>query len=301
MAKTIWVLTDEKAGHKSQLLGLCDRLQEKMEVKFHWVIVTKQPITWLDFILGRSPYPEFDPPDWVIGAGQSTHRLVLFCKRIFKAKAILLMNPSYPSSWYDACIISYHDKPKSADNIIATNGVMNNVIPRKAHNKSNSGLFLVGGINEHYHWDSLAIIDQVVEICRQQSGIHWILSDSRRTPVDFIPLLKSMAIENLEIISCEQTSADWVKRQLATVDQAWVTSDSVSMVYECITSNVPTGMLVMKQKRRSRVVKAMELLINKGWVRPYSPQDVDKLLESGDKQLWEAERVADWLIQRFGY
>ncbi|MEZ5507977.1 MAG: hypothetical protein R3F38_19240 [Gammaproteobacteria bacterium] len=69
------------------------------------------------------------------------------------------------------------------------------------------------------------------------------------------------------------------------------------MVYECITSGAPTGLLDLKPLRQSRVVKDMNYLLGQGWIRDYSHWDVQQPLPVSETRLWEADRGARWLLE----
>lgn len=293
----LWVVTDEKPGHRSQQEGLVERLQALAPFEIHWLPVDTIQISLLDAVLRRRVMPNLPAPDWILGAGAGTHSLILMLKRIFRAKTILLMKGAFPAALFDANITPLHDNPPKRKNVLPTTGVMNPVIPRYEGRDKNTGTFLIGGINEHYGWDDGAVIDQVEKICRAQSGVHWTLTDSRRSPAAFLPALKARNLPNLTLISHKDTARGFIKQQLDTTGQLWVTRDSVSMVYECITSGAPTGLLDLKPLRQSRVVKNMDELLKEGWIRDFAHWDLHQPLPPSPTRLWEADRAAKWLLQ----
>ncbi|HVL02419.1 MAG TPA: ELM1/GtrOC1 family putative glycosyltransferase, partial [Dongiaceae bacterium] len=256
-------------------------------------------ISFLDVLLRRRVMSHLPAPDWILGAGSSTHRIILLLKRIFRAKAIMLMKGAYPPALFDANITPRHDNPPRRDNVLATTGVMNPVIPRYEGRDSATGTFLIGGVNEHYGWDDAQVIHQVEKICLAQSGVRWTLTDSRRSPDAFLPTLKAKGIANLELISWRDTQRGFIKQQLDTTGQLWVTRDSVSMVYEGITSGAPTGLLDLKPLRQSRVVKNMDELLGQNWVQDFAQWDLHQPLPVPPAKLWEADRAAEWLLTLF--
>lgn len=295
-SKVLWVVTDEKPGHRSQQEGLVERLQSHIEVDVHWLNCDSLQVSILDALLHRNVVSQLPNPDWILGAGAGTHSLILKLGHLYKAKTILLMKGAFPAAFFDANITPVHDNPPKRDNVLPTIGVMNPVVPRYEGRDSNTGTFLIGGINDHYQWDDAVVIDQVEKICRGQPHVQWVLTDSRRSPDAFLETLQKKALPNLELISHRDTQRGWVKNQLDRTGQLWVTRDSVSMVYECITSGAPTGLLDLKPLRQSRVVKDMDNLLQKGLLQDYQRCDVTQALPATDNKLWEAERAAEWLL-----
>lgn len=293
----LWVVTDEKPGHRSQQEGLVERLQALAPFEVHWVNIQSIQVGLLDVLLRRRVKPELPAPDWILGAGAGTHSLILKLKHIFRAKTILLMRGAFPAALFDANITPVHDNPPRRDNVLPTTGVMNPVVPRYEGRDPATGTFLIGGTNEHYAWDDGQVIDQIESICQGQAQVQWTLTDSRRTPAAFLPALQARNIPNLTLISHKDTQRGFIKQQLDNTGQLWVTRDSVSMVYECITSGAPTGLLDLTPLRSSRVVKDMNYLLGQGWVRDFAHWDVRQPLPESDTRLWEADRGARWLLE----
>ena len=294
--RVLWIVTDEKPGHRSQQEGLVERLQALAPFDVHWLNVDSLSIAWLDVLLRRPVRGDLPQPDWILGAGAGTHSLILKLKRIFRAKTILLMRGAFPMALFDANITPVHDNPPRRNNVLPTIGVMNPVTPRYEGRDCNTGTFLIGGTNDHYQWNDAVIVEQVEQICRAQSQVQWVLTDSRRTPEAFLSALAEKNLPNLALISHKDTQRGFIKQQLGNTGQLWVTRDSVSMVYECITSGAPTGLLDMKPLRQSRVVKDMDKLLRQKWVRDYAQWDVNQALPETETKLWEADRGARWLL-----
>lgn len=298
--RILWVVTDEKPGHRSQQEGLVERLQALAPFEVYWLNIDTLQVSLLDALLRRPVQPDLPPPDWILGAGAGTHSLILKLKYRFGAKAILLMRGAFPMALFDANITPLHDNPPQRDNVLPTTGVMNPVAPRYEGRDQATGTFLIGGINDHFQWDDAEIIQQVEAICRQQPQVHWTLTDSRRSPDTFLPALATRSIANLSLISHRDTQRGFIKQQLDSTGQLWVTRDSVSMVYECITSGAPTGLLAMTPLRQSRVVKDMGKLLQEGWLQDYTQWDLSQPLPVTAIRLWEADRGARWLLEFLG-
>ncbi|RLP55359.1 MAG: hypothetical protein D6160_06325 [Ketobacter sp.] len=298
---TVWLLTDEKPGHRNQLLGLGERLQAVAGAQVELRSLQQMPISISDWLLKRAPDTgEQTCPDWVVGAGHRTHRSVLFSRRLFNAKSIVLMKPTLPLGWFDACIIPHHDNPPQRESVLATHGVLNTMTPRPHGRKADQGVILIGGESAHFTWHSERVVQQVTDICMAQPSLRWTLSTSRRTPDDFFPLLQQRNLLNLTLMAADQTPPGWVREQLESAVQVWVTRDSVSMVFESITAAAPTGLLALPAAKSSRVVNSMKDVIKQGWAMDFEHWNTRLPLPDNKQTLWESDRAARWLLQRFG-
>ena len=73
----LWVVTDDKPGHRSQQEGLVERLQALAPFSVHWINTDTLHVSLLDTLLKRPVKPELPRPDWILGAGAGTHSLIL--------------------------------------------------------------------------------------------------------------------------------------------------------------------------------------------------------------------------------
>ncbi len=299
---SIWIVTDNKPGHLNQLKGLCERIAAHRNTNEHWLSVEEINCSWLDCLLGRYKTSAQTAPDIVIGAGHRTHKAILAIKRTFNCFAVVLMKPSLPVSWFNASIIPEHDNPAERSQTLITKGVLNTISPMTVTPESpfnHKGLILIGGESKHYHWTSQEIAQQVLQLVHRQPDTQWLLSDSRRTPSNFMSLLSQLLPTNLVLVPHTETPAGWVKQQMMQTAQIWVTPDSVSMVYEALTSGVPTGLFKMSPNKEGRIVKGIQTLCNGGVVTEFSADDKAQRLPSSVKPLWESERAAIWLLKQY--
>ena len=124
-----------------------------------------------------------------------------------------------------------------------------------------------------------------------------VLTTSRRTPPDFIKAVQRINFSNLDIIPFEETDKNWVARELNSASYAWITEDSVSMVYEGLTAHVAVGLINLERHRESRVTQGIQTLVRKGLVRRFD------LESNGQQQLKatlgfnEARRCSELLLR----
>ena len=184
---------------------------------------------------------------------------LLCLKYFFGGKSILIMKPSLPCNWFDLCIIPEHDKFKGRGHILWTKGVLANTT-NLINKDEKKGLILIGGISKHYIWDSKSVVNQIEELLRNNLSIHFILSPSRRTPKDFMMKINKHSFKNLKIHPTEQQNENWLKNQMNKTKYAWITEDSISMVYESITAGQNVGLINLKSKGKSRITDEINKL-----------------------------------------
>lgn len=296
-ARRIWIITDGRLGHLNQLRGLIGRVQDKADVELHWLDLSVQPFSYAG---RRGLLRQFDAqekPDWVIAAGSKTHLPMLWCKWVMGAKAFLLMRPSLPLWMFDAVCMPYHDSPPKRHAVLGTYGVINHIIPSYEGRNQHQGLVLLGGINTHFCWDNAVIIEQLRRIAASSPNTEWLVSDSPRTPVGLLEELANLALANVKILPYAETGSGWLPKILSVVGQVWVSCDSVSMVYESVSSGAPTGLLDLEPLRESRVTKSMAQLATSGLATAFVDADLTKPLSPAERPLWEADRAADWWLQ----
>lgn len=296
--RRIWVITDGRLGHLNQLRGLLARLQDKAEVELHWLDIAKQGFRFKGRQHLMSQFEAQHKPNWILAAGSKTHLPMLWCKWVTGAKAFLLMRPSLPLGLFDAVCMPFHDSPPKRDSVLGTFGVINHIIPKYEGRNERQGLILLGGINKHFSWDNDAVLAQLKCIAGAESGIEWLVSDSPRTPIGLLDALAELALVNIKILPYSETGSGWLPEILSQVGQVWVSCDSVSMVYESVSSGAPTGLIDLAPLRESRVTKSMAQLATSGLATAYANADLSKKLPSAVRPLWEADRVADWWLQR---
>jgi len=206
------------------------------------------------------------------------------------------MRPSLPLRYFDLCIAPHHDFPKkpTRKNLILTRGVINRV---QASDAPKTGkLILIGGPSKTHGWDTGAMMDMLAKVTE---GGGWQLTDSRRTPEGFLEQAR-MRLKGLEIFSCQQTPPDWLPSKLRESDEVWVSEDSVSMIYEALSSGARVGLLpVPRLKPKSRVLRGVDELVEAGFLTSFSEWGKTGQLRPAPEALNEADRCGEILFERF--
>lgn len=284
----ILVLSDGKAGHENQSLGLAEAMARRVpaEIRTLRLDTGKNIISRVRRALSESG--EFPDTNFVIAAGHATHLPLLAVARARAAKSIVLMKPGLPMGLFDWVVAPEHDFPGAASsgNLILSKGALNRVVP--GGGEKSGKLVLIGGASKTHGYDEKELIGQ---ICRIASGGAWQVADSRRTPDGFLDnLLRE--VPGLEVFPHERTEPGWLAHKLADVEEVWVTEDSVSMVYEALTAGARVGVLDMPRLRPdARVVRGLEKLKAEGYFINDAQQPRGSLAE--------ADRCADILLDVF--
>lgn len=298
MAFIIWRITDGKAGHDSQSIGLCNAIEKLTSSERFDVPADSLFDNVKNFILKQFPRGKDLPnPNLIIGAGHGTHFPMLCAWRARQGKTIVLMKPSLPLSFFDFCIIPKHDSPAARENIIATSGALNPV--QFNENKlSNTGLILIGGPSKHYQWNDESIVNQIKQIVTNGSDIHWTIADSPRTPKMMLDIICDLAYENLDVLSFAKTDSKTVREFIFKTGNIWVSADSISMIYESLSSGAAVGLLDVEQKNKSRVSDTINTLIDEKQLTAFTEWDSTHKLINASSKFNEAERCASLLLER---
>lgn len=299
-AYVIWSINDGKAGHLQQIKGLIKALSRELpvvEVEMR-AVPGGQALSHL--LAGTFPPGEHHPtPDLIIGAGRATHLNILAAKRAYGGKTVVLMKPSLPRCFFDLCLIPQHDGVTPSKSVILTQGALNSM-QGTVDRDPGTGLILLGGLSRHYQWRDTEILASVGQLAVDMPQVHWILTTSPRTPASLLVGLDQLKLANLQVVPFQQTTQDWLSDVLGRAGQVWVTPDSVSMVYEALTSGVGVGVFDLPKKRSSRVVRGLDRLAQTGWVTRFRNWQPGQSLPRLTRELNEAGRCAKW-IKQFWY
>jgi mitochondrial fission protein ELM1 len=297
--RCIWRFFDGRAGHHNQVVGLTDALSRTVPVTTCDVDVTSDLKGFRSLLPWRLKTLRGLPvPDLLIGAGHSTHVPLLAARRHFGGRAVVLMKPSLPLRLFDLCCVPESDGLRSVSgNVVLTEGVLNRIRPAKTQHPQ-QGLMLIGGPSKHFGWSDERVLSQLRQIIRSNPLIQWTLTTSRRTPDSFVRLWQSARLAG-HMVPVEQTSPEWVPQQLQQCSTVWVTCESVSMVFEALTSGARVGILDLPEPRSTRVAASVQSLISRGIVTPFQKWSKTGTLQSQTLLLDEASRIAAEISRRF--
>ncbi len=254
----ILILGDGKPGHENQSLGLAEAMSRLRPAR---IALVKTAGFFGTMKQIAEEVRKSGSPDYLIGAGHSTHLPLLCGARKYDALSIVLMKPSLPVSWFGWCVAPEHDFHKGSPrkNVILTKGAPNRVVPSAAEKRGR--LALIGGPSKIHGWDGEALIRQIEKI----ANIGPLeVADSRRTPEGFLSEL-SKIVPGIRIFPHQETAPGWLAGKLPETEEVHVTEDSVSMIYEALSSGARVGILCMPRKTEdSRLLRGLEKLRHEG-------------------------------------
>ncbi len=292
------MIGDGKPGHENQSLGLADAIARITPSELHRISLAD--------IRGRiacirsavQTGVSLPPPDLIISAGHATHVSLLLLSRKFKAPSILLMRPSLPMQLFDLCITPEHDFKigYQRKKLILTRGALNRVPPSEVSVRNNR-MILIGGPSKIHGWDSESLLAALEQITATGD---WQLTDSRRTPSGFTAEMR-LRLPHVQIFPHEKTSPTWLPEKLAAAEEVWVTEDSVSMVYEALSSGAKVGLLpVPRLKSGARVLQGLGKIIDSGFITRFADWEKSRQLAVPPETLREADRCAAAIVEKFG-
>lgn len=295
---TLWQICDGKRGHLSQSNGLIEALRRRATLSVYQVSAPRLSQALASCVCGTIGWTNDLPaPQVAVGAGHATHLPLLAVKRRYRARTVVLMRPSLPLSWFDYCLAPAHDDPPVRDNVIITSGAINPMQAGRDHDPDR-GLILVGGPSRHYRMDAEALLARTRQVLAHASPRFWTLSNSPRTPAQLNRELIGLQAAGVEVALWDSCGPGWLAETLARARDVWVTEDSVSMIYEALTAGCRVGLLPLPRKSASRLHRAVDRLLEEGFVCAHNERDVGAELTAPPRTLDEANRCAGLLLEK---
>ncbi len=301
-------MLDGRPGHEKQTLGIIKALEKKISV--HLVNIKQQKLTLLQTLIrtcrllfskSGERNPLVENGDLLIGTGTGTHLSLLLYKRKYNIPAVTCMSPaSYLRPYFDICFVPKHDGIDQFNNVFYTIGAPNCSEDKKLHEK-NSGLILLGGIDrQSHHWDSKKISTMVEEIIAREDDIQWVISSSPRTPKQTVSEMENLVTQynNCRFYDYKDTKRGWIEQQYDHSGPVWVTSDSISMMFEALSAGCNVGLLPVDWKNpKNKFKKNEEVLFRNKHAISYNEWDKVGMSWSASSGLNEAQRCADRILE----
>lgn len=287
-------VSDGKAGHRSQAVGLYKAMQRQgnIEVTFQEISIQELPIFSLLKAIWARRFGLFEKkPDYIFGVGSHTQARVLLLGRVYpKAKTVIMMKPNFPVNWFDYAIIPQHDGVKESMHVITTQGALNPIVNENRH-QPNRILIALGGNSKRHQWNDEKVLSSIQRLVENNVHATFILTTSRRTPDTFLETLAQQNFySKLQIFPVEHTPQGWVFEEMQKAEAVWVTEDSVSMIFEALTAGCQVGIIEIERLKSDRITQLLDQLLSNDLL---DKQHI-KLL---NLKLDEASRVADILLK----
>lgn len=283
----VWQFLDGLPGHEKQ----SDALVAALSSRAHLDVLR------IDWPLERSVFFSNSTlrgtrPDLLIGAGHSIHFPLLRTKWKYGAKAVLLMKPTLPTFLFDLVLVPEHDRLMLKHNVFRIQGALargSDAVP-----SASKGIILLGGPSRHFTWQPQMLVEEIDTILKRDRDISWTIANSRRTPEIFNQLVETRL--KRQIVHWSDVNNDWLENELAESGSTWVTPDSISMVYEALTTKGRVGIFDMKPLRDGgKISSSMDKLVRDGRLGRSSSGSLLQQLETCEP-LQENHRCARHII-----
>ena len=129
---------------------------------------------------------------------------------------------------------------------------------------------------------------------KRDKDISWTIANSRRTPEIFSQLVETRL--KRKIVYWSDVDKDWLENELAQCGSTWVTPDSISMVYEALTTQGRVGIFDMNPLGGSgKISSSIDRLVKAGRLGRSSLGSLLEQLETFEP-LQESHRCAQHII-----
>ena len=289
-------VSDGKAGHRSQAIGLYQAMQRQSieAVTFEEILIDQLPIlSFLLAIFKQSTSAVAQSPDYIFGVGSHTQLRVLLLGKVYpQAKTVIMMKPNFPFTWFNYAIIPEHDGVEASAHVITTKGALNPIVNEHRHQK-NRILIALGGSSKRHQWNEEKVLASIDDIVKNHSQAEIILTTSRRTPKVFLEHLNETPLaSHLHIFPVEQTPQGWIFEEMQQAEAVWVTEDSVSMIYEALTAGCRVGVIQIDRLKKDRITQSVDSLMQKNLIS----QSAGMMQLAAPTVFKEAERVASIMV-----
>jgi len=300
---------DGRPGHEKQTVGIISQIRKSIDTEIVNIDVRKPSFyRFLKLILGYI-FPilsDIDSSvaacDVLIGTGTHTHLPMLIHKKKYGTPVVTCMTPAgFILRKFDLIFSPMHDNVTTSENIITTVGPPNSNENKRSHN-TDEVLILVGGVDEKSHyWSTDELIEQVELILSREPEKSFTISTSPRTPSETSEKLLRLQKnnKNVQFFNFKDTPPGWVEDAYSKCKYVWVTGDSISMVYEALSSGCFVGIIPVHWKRKSgKFIRSQSFLKDSGYILQLEDYVSGKQDWQDTATLNEAKRCADILLKK---
>lgn len=300
---------DGRPGHEKQTLGLVEQLKKK--IAFETVSFRVKKATLFEsgksllayYTFGSKAQHDLRDCSIAIGTGTHTHLPMLLAKKHSPLYVVTCMTPArYLVNDFDLIFAPHHDGMAKYSNVFETIGPPNTNCNNAAHEKGRT-LILLGGVDTKSHvWNEVSLLYSLNQIISAQNQTSYILSSSPRTPEATETAVRELAEEHphVSFYPFSETASGWIEAEYVRAEEVWVTGDSISMVYEALSSGCKVGIIPVQWKAKSyKFMQSEKYLYKNGYVLSLEDYLAGIRWSDHNKPLNEAERCANELLRRW--
>jgi uncharacterized protein len=292
--KTVWVLTDNRAGNSKQAVALAEILGLPYKIKkLKYNFLAKLP-NFLKFgFLGITTASERSlkgNPDVVISSGRRTATIALALKKRCDSQILQIMNPGISLKHIDVLILPHHDKKPKEKYLTKTlfiHGALthNDMCVIQDHSKVWEDKFqnfpkphiavLLGGKSKNTNFTRInaKTLARLLLKMAEKIGGSLLITTSRRTPRASIEALEQQlklqkTIPYYLYNFHESSTANPYLGLLGISDKIVVTGDSVSMCSEAVQTLKPVYVFSEVNMISKKHKKYLDHLFAKGVASP---------------------------------
>jgi uncharacterized protein len=299
---------DGRPGHEKQSRGILQSLGDMVPLEVIEVVVEKvspllriNQLMQLLFIFPGIRDKRLVGVDLLLGTGSRTHLPILLAKKKYRVPAVICMSSTaLLRPYFDLCFVPEHDGLKASQRVFTTVGAPN-CCRNLGQHRQDRGLIAIGGIDAKSHrWDSQAMTSMMRQLVESEKNTQWTLTSSPRTPEETIHELQKLAnvYDNVEFRDFRQTPPGWIESQYAACQTAWVSGDSISMIYEALSAGCKVGLLPLEWRdHRGKFKSNEEQLLRKNLVLPFWRWQQGERWQQTNTHLNEAQRCAERIMR----
>lgn len=313
-SKTVWAISDGRAGLEAQVIGLAEAIGLPFQTK---IVHPRWPWTMLPVTMWPSPFAALGPkstpltppwPDLVIGCGWRSIPFMLAIKKASGGKtlAVQTQDPRIRPDLFDVVVAPEHDRTRGG-NVFAILGSPNRITPEKLTAAAEEWrpkferlakpkvAVLIGGTSKAYRLTPGRMREIAEELKGlQRAGAGLMITTSRRTGAESTRILAE-AMRDTDAFLWTGEGPNPYFGMLGLADAILVTADSTNMITEAASTGKPVHIVALL-RGSLKFGRFHEALVDRGIARPFT----GRLEKWTYPPLAETARVAGYIRARLG-
>lgn len=288
----IWALCDDRAGNRSQAMGVAEALGFRFQIQdIEYNVTAALPnvimgatfmgVTTNTLVNLAPPFP-----DIAIAAGRRTAPIARNIKKLSEGKTFLvqLMNPGGDTEDFDLLAVPRHDSMAKADNLFEMTGAPHRITPARLAEERGRWMpffeklpgpriaLIVGGDTKRrsFSTDMAADLGAKANAMAKAAGGALLITTSRRTSEDAAETLLAQISVPSHVFRWGDEGDNPYFGYLSCADGVIVTGESVSMTSEACATPGPVYIYAPGKLLSFKHKKLLTDLFDRGYARPLS-------------------------------